>query len=274
MELERQRPIAATDRDELLDAYLQSARYAYAYLFHSPRPPAERAFEDRQTQVRDYYNYAVQQSVTRLFSHYRDAPKADAARSGESARIGDWNIHFLMDEVRLPGGKTTPYELIPASTLTFSGLRSMYRRDGFGAELVAVMARSVNDKDTFEQPYSETPFPALSVILSFKGRTLTQILETHDAAFTVSDPYRRYYVSLGGISVPLAANFTSGYGLWLARSGHAGAAQRHRHVRRTGRAAHLPAATLRPRSAHHRHAARPGQQPRGLDQHGQRSAGR
>ena len=121
-------PIAATDRDELLDAYLQSARYAYAYLFHSPRPPAERAFEDRQTQVRDYYNYAVQQSVTRLFSHYRDAPKADAARSGESARIGDWNIHFLMDEVRLPGGKTTPYELIPASTLTFSGLRSMPAR--------------------------------------------------------------------------------------------------------------------------------------------------
>ena len=80
VELERQRPIAATDRDELLDAYLQSARYAYAYLFHSPRPPAERAFEDRQTQVRDYYNYAVQQSVTRLFSHYRDAPKADAAQ--------------------------------------------------------------------------------------------------------------------------------------------------------------------------------------------------
>ncbi len=225
VELERQRPIAATDRDELLDAYLQSARYAY--LFHSPRPPAERAFEDRQTQVRDYYNYAVQQSVTRLFSHYRDAPKADAARSGESARIGDWNIHFLMDEVRLPGGKTTPYELIPASTLTFSGLRSMYRRDGFGAELVAVMARSVNDKDTFEQPYSETPFPALSVILSFKGRTLTQILETHDAAFTVSDPYRRYYVSLGGISVPLAANFTSGYGLWLARSGFATQALRN-----------------------------------------------
>ena len=177
--------------------------------------------------MRDYYNYAVQQSVTRLFSHYRDAPKADAARSGESARIGDWNIHFLMDEVRLPGGKTTPYELIPASTLTFSGLRSMYRRDGFGAELVAVMARSVNDKDTFEQPYSETPFPALSVILSFKGRTLTQILETHDAAFTVSDPYRRYYVSLGGISVPLAANFTSGYGLWLARSGFATQALRN-----------------------------------------------
>ena len=226
VELERQRPIAATDRDELLDAYLQSARYAYAYLFHSPRPPAERAFEDRQTQVRDYYNYAVQQSVTRLFSHYRDAPRP-MPRSGESARIGDWNIHFLMDEVRLPGGKTTPYELIPASTLTFSGLRSMYRRDGFGAELVAVMARSVNDKDTFEQPYSETPFPALSVILSFKGRTLTQILETHDAAFTVSDPYRRYYVSLGGISVPLAANFTSGYGLWLARSGFATQALRN-----------------------------------------------
>ena len=112
------------DRPRRAAGRLPAKRARYAYLFHSPRPPAERAFEDRQTQVRDYYNYAVQQSVTRLFSHYRDAPRP-MPRSGESARIGDWNIHFLMDEVRLPGGKTTPYELIPASTLTFSGLRSM-----------------------------------------------------------------------------------------------------------------------------------------------------
>ena len=63
--------------------YLQSARYAYAYLFHSPRRRPSARFEDRQTQVRDYYNYAVQQSVTRLFSHHRDAPKADAARAAK-----------------------------------------------------------------------------------------------------------------------------------------------------------------------------------------------
>ena len=34
-------------------------------------------------------------------------------------------------------------------------------------------------------------------------------------------------MSLGGISVPLAANFTSGYGLWLARSGFATQALRN-----------------------------------------------
>ena len=113
------------------------------------------------------------------------------------------------------------------------------------------------------------------MILSFKGRTLTQILETHDAAFTVSDPYRRYYVSLGGISVPLAANFTSGYGLWLARSGFATQALRNAIGTSDGLAEpHIYLLQPRPRSAHHRHAARPGQQPRGLDQHGQRSAGR
>lgn len=32
-----------------------------------------------------------------------------------------------------------PEELLPASSLSFKGLRSVYRRDGFGAELVAVL---------------------------------------------------------------------------------------------------------------------------------------
>lgn len=32
-----------------------------AYLFFTGRAAGERAFEDRQTQVRDWYNYAVQQ---------------------------------------------------------------------------------------------------------------------------------------------------------------------------------------------------------------------
>jgi hypothetical protein len=49
----------------------RSARHAYAYLFFTARKPRDRAFEDRQTQVRDYYNYAVQQAITGLFSRYR-----------------------------------------------------------------------------------------------------------------------------------------------------------------------------------------------------------
>jgi hypothetical protein len=38
--------------DAALDAWREAARYAYAYLFYSGRSPSDRAFEDRQTQVR------------------------------------------------------------------------------------------------------------------------------------------------------------------------------------------------------------------------------
>ena len=48
--------------DAALDAWLEAARYAYAYLFYSGRSPSDRAFEDRQTQVRDYYNYAAEKA--------------------------------------------------------------------------------------------------------------------------------------------------------------------------------------------------------------------
>ena len=39
-------------------AWIETARHTYAYLFFTRRSPGERAFEERQTQVRDWYNYA------------------------------------------------------------------------------------------------------------------------------------------------------------------------------------------------------------------------
>lgn len=55
-----------------LSAYLESAKHAYAYLFFTSRTPDLRALEDRQAQVRDYYNFSTQQAVVGLFNRYRD----------------------------------------------------------------------------------------------------------------------------------------------------------------------------------------------------------
>lgn len=97
-------PMDAHGRDMLLDAYLQSSRYAYAYLFFSPRSPGERSFEERQTQVRDYYNYAVQQAVTGLFE--RDRTAQAQADDGTPLQVGDWRIVPVIDHhQRAPGGK-------------------------------------------------------------------------------------------------------------------------------------------------------------------------
>ncbi len=208
--------------EDVLNAYLESARYSYAYLFLTERSPSQRALEDRQTQVRDYYNFAVQQTVTRTFNHHQKRLRESINQQGQfSVTSKLWSITGQLNEVRLAERQQIPEQLIPASSLTFKGLRNQYRRDGIGAELVAVTSRRVVNKNSREDAFSETPFPAVTAVLRFQGETLAEVLKTQDVELLVFDPYRRDSVRLAGTQVPLAANFTSGYGLWLARSGFA-----------------------------------------------------
>ncbi|WP_353190834.1 alpha/beta hydrolase [Pandoraea pnomenusa] len=255
--------------DTQFDLWLRTARYAYAYLFYGDRPSSERAFEDRQTQVRDYYNFAVQTFSVALFRR--------AQTTGDDAVAG-WTLPVDASSVRFGGNHIDPREVLPASTLSFAGVRSQYRRDGFGAELVAVLdeksaadaltsisrtpapqgdastgpdidnvysarndtpgqARSSGARNAREskasrdfrratdpnagQVFSEMPSPSLTLLLRFDGTTLEEVLTTHVATLVVYDPYRQSSVELNGQTVPLAGNFTAGYGLWLARSGFA-----------------------------------------------------
>ncbi len=208
--------------EDVLNAYLESARHAYAYLFLTPRSPSERALEDRQTQVRDYYNFAVQQTVTRAFNHHLERLRDSINEHGQfTVASKHWTITGQLNEVRLAERQQIPEQLIPASSLTFKGLRNQYRRDGIGAELVAVTAKRVVNKNSREEAFSETPFPAITAILRFPGDSLEEVLNTQEAELLGFDPYKRDSVRLAGTQVPLAANFTSGYGLWLARSGFA-----------------------------------------------------
>ncbi|HEX7867541.1 MAG TPA: alpha/beta hydrolase [Variovorax sp.] len=215
-----------------IEAWFETARHAYAYLFFTARKPRDRAFEDRQTQVRDYYNYAVQQAITGLFHGIRRNGSRNAAQP-EMPKIGDWRIETDVSGLRLPADTPLPDELIPAASLTFSGLRNTYRRDGFGAELVAANSKRTDDeapqtdlsdpvdpadKRPPRPPYREMPFPAVTALLLFDGASLAEVLNTHTLRIAAYDPYRTANVQLAGQEVPLAANFTSGYGLWLARS--------------------------------------------------------
>lgn len=127
--------------DPCLNAWLEVARHAYAYLFFSERAPDARAFEDRQTQVRDYYNLAVQEAASLVFASYRGKALANA-NANAVFRDGPWVVALNKPDM-VPSSRARailPQELLPASSLSFAGLRSTFRRDGFGSELVAVMA--------------------------------------------------------------------------------------------------------------------------------------
>ncbi|MGK5080017.1 esterase/lipase family protein [Janthinobacterium sp. HLX7-2] len=207
---EKQGGHASTD---LLAAWLESARYAYAYLFYTTRTPGQRAFEERQTQIRDYYNYAVQKAVGNLFRH-----RGEYRPDGRVIRVAGWQIDSELSALRLPHDGALPEELLPATSLSFSGLRNVYRRDGFGADLVAVMPKVQQAKGA-QTPYQETRFPVVTALIRFDGNTLQEVLATQQLLVMLVDPYRSETTRMAGQELPVAANFTAGYGLWLARSG-------------------------------------------------------
>lgn len=194
-------------------AYLETARFAYAYLFFSERSMEERTLEERPTQVRDYYNFAVQQAITHLFEE-RDTIQKGAA-NGARASIGGWNIGVRLNGA--PASSRTylaPEAILPASSLSFDGLRNQYRRDGLGAEMVAILPESQNKNAV----WSQMRYPALTAIAEFPGETLNSILAADRVILHIYDPFGTERISIHGSDIPLAGNFTSGYGLWLARS--------------------------------------------------------
>ncbi|WP_369934107.1 esterase/lipase family protein [Xanthomonas tesorieronis] len=227
-------PKATTTLDDAaLQAWLETARYAYAYLFYTERPASARAFEDRQTQVRDYYNYAVQHVVGALFERWRARSASGELRDDDTLAAAGWQVRAELDSFRLPGGVARPNAMVPAASLRFDGLRSTYRRDGFGAELVAevspaqvgdptaIMAAAQSGRTADTASYSELSYAPTTVLLRFDGDSLAQVLDTRSVVIAPYDPYRDNEVVVHGQRLPLAANFTAAYGLWLARSGFA-----------------------------------------------------
>ncbi|WP_189385605.1 esterase/lipase family protein [Advenella faeciporci] len=227
----------AGDSVATLAPWMEVARYAYAYLFFTQRTPGERAFEDRQTQVRDWYNYAVQQAIMQLFKGLSTQARITASDEVNTViNIGGWAVHLKLN-ARQPEGIIFPQELLPTSSLAFQGLRSIYRRDGFGAELVAVMdhklsprndtrnaASSSGSKDADRSrmrapPWSEMPSPNMTAVFSFDAKDLDELVHVREVTVSVHDPLIESQLMLHGHRVPLAGNFTAGYGLWLARSG-------------------------------------------------------
>ncbi|HUH54315.1 MAG TPA: alpha/beta hydrolase, partial [Rhodanobacter sp.] len=196
-----------------LDAYLQSARYAYAYLFYTERPLAERAFDLRQVQVIGFYNYAVQRAVSRFFEAL-----PQLGPQWTQTELAGWKVLRPQTDLRLADGAWVPAELIPAAGLRFHGLRNVYRRDGFGSDFVAATPPHAPGNDV---AWRDPDYVSMTGALMFDGDTLAEVLATRQVQLVVRDPYRDDTLTIAGRSVPLGANFTAAYGVWLARSGFA-----------------------------------------------------
>ena len=212
--------------DQQLIMLDKSLRYSYAYMFQSKRGPEDRIFDNRQVQIRDFYN----QSIAKMVSVY--AMRHKPSQMPQSIQVGQSRYHLNFDAY--PELKNQAVEqLISTYNLNFSGLRSITRRDGFGSEFAVVLpeknppSKSGYIVDPLGYAYKNgvnpnihTPrYLAATITAQPKGaQSVDRILNHSDFELSAFDPYRYTNVKVDEKNYPLAANFSAPYGLWLAQN--------------------------------------------------------
>ncbi|RKG37310.1 lipase family alpha/beta hydrolase [Acinetobacter rongchengensis] len=205
----------------------KSIRYSYAYLFKTERHPQDRIFNNRQVQIRDFYNQALAKLITTYSARNQYKKVGKQIKVGTSTYSINFNGYPQLDNIDLEN-------LLSSYNLNFSGLRSINRRDGFGAEFVAVLPELKEEPeekkyiiDPFNYKYKNGINPNihqpryLSVSMTAQPKnttTLQNILHGTEFQLNVYDPYSIEKINVGANEYPLAANFSAPYGLWLAEN--------------------------------------------------------
>lgn len=97
-------------------------------MFATQIQPQHRPFNNKQIQVRDFYN----QAVAYIVNHYRGVESKEftaKAKIGHSDYWVDLSQYPTLNPLQIN-------QLISTYNLKFTGLGNISRRDGFGAELV------------------------------------------------------------------------------------------------------------------------------------------
>lgn len=212
--------------DQQLTMLDKSIRYSYAYLFHTKRHPSERLFDNRQVQIRDFYNQALAKMVTIYNLRYGIQTMPKKIHIAESV--------YSINDQYYPPLATTPLENLQSSyNLNFSGLRSINRRDGFGAEFVASLPASIKtlpdqyivDPLNYDYPQGSNPnihqprYLSLTITAEPKfASSVDEIIHHPHFQLNIYDPNTTEKVMIDHEYYPLSANFSAPYGLWLAEN--------------------------------------------------------
>ncbi len=252
----QQQPAATPDLTAMNDCkqkvqadFAESLRYSYAYLFFSSRKPEQRIFDNRQVQVRDFYNMAGARLIQGAYDSFLEQLKKNPTQAASYFTLGNMHltIHNYSQALK---DAPLPQQIYSANDLNFSGLRSINRRDGFGIEFVSVLPDAPSSTDIATHSSNKTLDPALpnpsptpapkvaslglddkikasihashylpvSLVLKINGTTLKDILTSQDMTLDVYDPYKTPEINVLEQPYSLAANYSAPYGLWLAQT--------------------------------------------------------
>ncbi len=219
--------------DKCLDQQLymldKSIRYSYAYMFKTKRGPQDRIFDNRQVQIRDFYNLALAKLVSAYALRHKTTEVEHRIKVGKSIYSINFDYYPQLKEQKIE-------QLLSSYNLNFSGLRSINRRDGFGSEFVVVLPQVKDDIGEGKNKYIIDPmnfsyknginpnihqarYLAATITAQPKSATnIEDILNKSEFEIKAFDPYKYEKVTMAGKTYPLAGNFSTPYGLWLAQN--------------------------------------------------------
>ena len=215
--------------DQQLGMLDKSIRYSYAYMFSTKRGPQDRIFDNRQVQLRDFYN----QAIAKLVNSYR--LRHGPSEVGNQIKVGQSIYRINYDNYPLLKNRQVE-QLMSTYNMNFSGLRSITRRDGFGSEFLIVLPPEHNDTSPEKAKYIVDPLHYqytngrnpnihnaryLAATITAQPRSasnIDEILNNPEFEISAYDPYKFESAKIAGKSYPLAANFSAPYGLWLAQN--------------------------------------------------------
>jgi pimeloyl-ACP methyl ester carboxylesterase len=214
--------------DQQLYMLDKSIRYSYAYMFKTKRGPQDRIFDNRQVQIRDFYNQSIAKLVNTYYLRYKPTEITSQIKIGQSIYNIDFDNYPELKKRKIE-------QLMSTYNLNFSGLRSITRRDGFGSEFLVVLPDDI-PKTSSKAKYIISPmsykYPSginpnihqaryLAATLTAEPASAVSIEDIlNQANFQIKayDPYKFEKLTIGNKQYPLAANFSAPYGLWLAQN--------------------------------------------------------
>lgn len=227
---EEKQKINQQNYDDCLEQQLtmldKSIRYSYAYLFNTQRQPQDRIFNNRQVQIRDFYNQALAKMITTYSLRHKNQKVAKQIKVGTSTYTINFDGYPQLANIEIEN-------LLSSYNLNFSGLRSINRRDGFGAEFVAILPdikapeenKYIIDPEHYNYKGGMNPnihqprYLSVSITAQPQSNNNVQnILHSPNFQLKIYDPYSTEKIKVGGKDYPLAANFSAPYGLWLAEN--------------------------------------------------------
>lgn len=210
--------------DQVLTLLDQSIRFSFVYLFETEHTPQQRIFDQRQTQVRLFYNVALSRLITTAYLRHQ------FTHFPKQLQLNQHRYQFNFDDY--PELATTEIQLLRSSyNMRFSGFYSVNRRDGLGSEFVLVAKNQhplssdyIYDPESYytgkANPYIHAArYLSVTAVAQPNAKTsVQQLLKDAPLEIQLIDPFRYDEVKVAGQGYLLTANYSAPYGLWLAEN--------------------------------------------------------